>query len=245
MMLKPISAFVPKKLTVIDRLIIKLGDGEQSSLCMLQEQLPQIFRITEIECTLLPNNTYEINASIFHEKAQLDVQWNTPQVDSRLAVNQLVSIRWKGKLSENSGKIIISRLAPLDTPSVLVNLLDTIPATWCKNREILQRARKLFDLLSAEYKKVFNTIFWNSNNLYGLLSSPSFISTIERCERLMKCEYKFFIDIEQTVLMLLVNASPRQSVSEVIIDQIVDANITDRLAERGRCWTTLLMSLEY
>jgi hypothetical protein len=244
-MLKPISAFVPKKLTVIDRLIIKLGDSQQCSLCILQEQLPQIFRITAIECTLLPDSTYEINATIFHEKAQLDVQWNAAQMDSRLAVNQLVSIRWKGKLAEQSEKIIISRLTPLDTPSASVNLLDTIPVTWCTNREGLQRARKLVDLLSAEYKKVFNTIFWNSNTLYGLLSSPSFISTIERCERVMKCEYKFFINIEQTVLMLLVNASSKQSVSEAIIEQIIGANITEHHGVKGECWTTLLMSLDY
>jgi len=61
----------------------------------------------------------------------------------------------------------------------------------------------------------------------------------------MKSEYRFFIDIEQTVLMLLVNASSKQSVSEVIIDQIVDASITDKQGDRGGCWTTLLMSLEY
>lgn len=244
-MLKPLSAFVPKKLTVIDRLIIKLGDSQQSSLCILQEQLPQIYRITALECTLLPDNTYEINASIFHEKAQLDVQWNAAQMDSRLVVNQLVSIRWKGKLAEKSGKIIISRLAPLETPSASVNLLDTIPVTWCANREILQRARKLVELLSAEYKKVLNTIFWNSNSLYELISSPSFISTIERCERVMKCEYKFFIDIEQSVLMLLVNASSKQSVSEVIIEQIIGANITEHHGVKNECWTTLLMSLDY
>jgi hypothetical protein len=244
-MFKPISAFVPKKLTVIDRLIIKLGDSQQSSLCILQEQLPQIFRITAIECTLLPDSTYEINASIFHEKAQLDVQWNASQMDSRLSVNQLVSIRWKGKLAESYGKIIISRLAPLDIPSASVNLLDIIPVAWCTNREVLQRARKLAELLSTEYKKIFNAIFWNSNTLYGLVSSPSFISTIERCERVMKCEYKFFINIEQTVLMLLVNASSKQSVSEVIIEQIVEANISEKHGVKSECWTTLLMSLDY
>jgi len=244
-MLKPISAFVPQKLKVIDRLIIKLGDSQQSSLCILQEQLPQIYRITALECTLLLDSTYEIKASIFHGKAQLDVQWNTSQMDSRLAVNQLVSIRWKGKLAESYGKIIISRLVPLDTPSASVNLLDTIPITWFANREVLQRARKLVELLSAEYKKVLNTIFWNNNSLYALVSGPSFISTIERCERVMKCEYKFFIDIEQTVLMLLVNASSKQSVTEVIIDQIVEANITEQHGVKSECWTTLLMSLDY
>lgn len=222
-MLKPVTAFVPKKLTVVDKLIIKLGDSQQSSLCILQEQLPQIFRITAIEAKLLSDSTYEINASIFHEKAQLDVQWNASQMDSRLSVNQFVSIRWKGKLSESSGKIVISRLVAVNTPSTVVNLLDMVPLAWQQDREVLQRLRKLVDMLSTEYRKMFNTIFWNSDSLHIVITSPSFISTIERCERVMKCEYRFFIDIEQTVLMLLVNATSKQSVSEVIIDQIVDA----------------------
>ncbi|PPC96542.1 MAG: hypothetical protein CTY32_04310 [Methylotenera sp.] len=244
-MLKPITAFVPKKLTVIDRLIIKLGDSQQSSLCILQEQLPQIFRITAIEATLLTDSTYEINASIFHVKAQLDVQWNASQLDSRLSINQLVSIRWKGKLYESSGKIIISRLAPIEAPYESVNLLDTLPTAWCQNREEIQRLGKVVDLLSSNYKKVFNTIFWNSNTFYGLISSPSYISTIERCERVMKFEYKFFIDTEQTVLMLLINAISKQSISEVIIDQIVLANTMEKHGVKSEFWSTLLLSLDY
>ena len=244
-MLKPVTAFVPKKLTVIDRLIIKLGDSQQSSLCILQEQLPQIFRITAIEATLLTDSTYEINASIFHEKAQLDVQWNASQLDSRLSINQLVSIRWKGKLAESSGKIVISRLAPIESPCESLNLLDTLPTAWCQNREEVQRLGKVVDLLSSNYKKVFNTIFWNSNTFYGLISSPSYISTIERCERVMKFEYKFFMDIEQTVLMLLINAISKQSISEVIIDQIVLANTKEKHDVKSEFWSTLLMSLDY
>lgn len=244
-MLKPLSTFIPQKLTVIDRLIIKLGDGHQSSLCILQEQLPLIFRITAIETIALPDGTYEVCATVFHEKVQLDVQWNTSLPDNRLVAGQLVSVRWKGKLAEQSGKIIISRLAPIDTPSSYVNLLDTIPAAWCQDRAILQRAAKLIELLSEEYKNVFNAIFWNRKILFELISSPSFISTIERCERVMKCEYKFFFNIEQTVLMLLVNASSKHSVSEMIIEQIVEANITEKHGVKSECWTTLLMSLDY
>lgn len=244
-MLKPLPTFIPQKLTVIDRLIIKLGNGHQDSLCILQEQLPLIFRITAIQTSALPDGTYEVSATIFHEKAQLDVLWTTSLLNNRLDIGQLVSIRWKGKLAEQSGKIVISRLAVVETPSSYVNLLDTIPVAWRQDRKTLQRARKLIELLYAEYKKILNTIFWNSKILYELVSSPSFISTIERCERVMKCEYKFFINIDQTVLMLLVNASSKQSVSEVIIEQIVEANITEKHGVKSECWTMLLMSLDY
>ena len=39
-MLKPTYTFTAQKCTVIDRLIIKLGEAQQPSLCILQEQLP-------------------------------------------------------------------------------------------------------------------------------------------------------------------------------------------------------------
>lgn len=244
-MLKPRSAFIPQKLTIIDRLIIKLGDSHQPSLCILQEQLPWIFRVTAIESTVLPDSTYEISATIFHEKAQLDVQWTASSFDNKLDIGQLVAIRWKGKLIARSGKIVIGRLTVIETPSSYVNLLDTIPVAWRPDKDLLQRTRKLIELLSGEYKNILNTIFWNSKTLYDLVSSPSFISTIEHCERVMKREYKFFINTDQTVLMLLVNTSSKQSVSEVIVEQIVEAKITEKHGVKIECWTALLMSLDY
>ncbi len=244
-MLKPISAFTAQKFTVIDRLIIKLGEEQQSSLCMLQEQLPLIFRITTIEATVLPNGAYEISATIFHEKAQLDVQWESSTPDARLAIGQLVTVRWKGKLSTHMGHLVISRLVPASAPNSHASLFNTVPVEWCKDRPILQRAAKLVELLPEEYKSIFNTIFWNSNTLYELVSSPSFKSTVENCERVLKSEYRFFINIDQSVIMLLINASNQQSVHEVIIEQIVEAKITHKDDVKSECWTSLLMSLDY
>lgn len=244
-MLKPLSTFSPQKFTVIDRLIIKLGDGCQSSLCILQEQLPLIFRITAIETTALPDGTYEVNATIFHEKAQLDVQWSTSLLDNKRSIGQLVSIRWKGKLATQSGKIVISRLVSVDSARADISLIDTVPHEWCRNRSIMQRMAKLIALLSDEYKNVFNTIFWSSKTFHELISSQSFISTIQLCERVMKCEYKYFINIDQSVLILLINGSNKQSLHEVIIEQIVETKVSRKNDAKSECWTTLLMSLDY
>lgn len=244
-MLKHIATFTAQKFTVIDRLIIKLGDEQQSSLCILQEQLPTIFRITAIESTLLNDGTYEISATIYHDKAQLDVLWHAPQLDSRLSVGELVSIRWKGKLSSHLGRIVISRLLPAITPNTHVSLFNTVPAAWCKDSAILERAAKLVGLMSEEYHHVLNTIFWNGNALHALVSSPSFSSTIERCENVMKNEYKFFINLDQTILMLLIHASDKQVLNEKIIDQIVETRMTKNDAAKSECWTSLLQSLDY
>lgn len=244
-MLKPLATFSSQKFTVINRLIIKLGDGCQSSLCILQEQLPLIFRITVIETTTLPDGTYEVNATIFHEKAQLDVQWNSIQLDNKLSIGQLVSIRWKGKLATQSGKIVISRLVSVNSARADVSLFDTVPHVWCRNRSIMQRMAKLIALLSDEYKHVFNTIFWSSKTFHALISSQSFISTMQLCERVMKCEYKFFINIDQSVLILLINALNMPLLHEAIIKQIVETKISRKDDVKSECWTTLLMSLDY
>lgn len=244
-MLKHIATFTAQKFTVIDRLIIKLGDAQQSSLCILQEQLPTVFRITALEPNLLNDGTYEISATIYHDKAQLDVLWHAPQPDSRLSVGELVSIRWKGKLSSHLGQIVISRLVPSITPNAHVSLFKTVPAAWCKDRAIVERAAKLVGLLPEEYHLVLNTLFWNGKALHALISSPSFSSIIERCESVMKNEYKFFINLDQTILMLLIHASDKQAINEKIIDQIVETRMTQNGAASSECWTTLLQSLDY
>lgn len=244
-MLKHIATFTAQKFTVIDRLIIKLGDEQQSSLCILQEQLPTIFRVTAIDSTLLHDGTYEISATIYHDKAQLDVLWHAPQLDSRLSLGELVSIRWKGKLSSHLGQIVISRLVPAITPNNHVSLFSTVPAAWCEDRAILERAAKLVGLMSEEYHYVLNTLFWNGKALHALVSSPSFSSTIARCESVMKNEYKFFINLDQTILMLLIHASDKQTINEKIIDQIVETRITQNDTASCECWTTLLQSMDY
>jgi hypothetical protein len=244
-MLNPSTTFTAQKFTVIDRLIIKLGDAEQTSLCILQEQLPLIFRITAIETNELKDGTYEVSATIFHEKAQLDVQWNCAVLDIGLSIGQLVSVRWKGKLATHSGKIVISRLVSADYVKAYVSLFDTVPHEWCRNRILIQRMAKLIELLSEEYKHVFNTIFWNSKIFCNLISSQSFVSTLQLCERVIKCEYKIYMNIDQSVIILLINAENMQSLHEVIIEQIVEAKMSRKDDIKSECWTTLLMSLDY
>ena len=58
-MLKTNSTFSAKSVTVIDKLIIKLGDSNQPSLCMLQEQMPLIYRITKIVTSINDDGSYE------------------------------------------------------------------------------------------------------------------------------------------------------------------------------------------
>lgn len=244
-MLNTNPTFSAQKVTIIERLIIKLGNANQPSLCMLQEQLPLIFRITNIQSTIIEDGTFETTAQIYHEKAVLDVQWNSAFMDTRLSIGQLVSVRWKGKLTTNTGHIIISRLVPIVSVQSHINLLDTIPNEWCKDRSLVSRAAKVVELFSAHYKNVFNTIFWDSKRLYSLVTNSSFINTIEKCEQVMKLHYKNYFDIEQAAILLLMNSSAKDLMYEAILEKIAETKVMHKDDFNNEYWASLLMALDY
>ena len=244
-MLKPNPTFSAEKVTIIDRLIIKLGNANQPSLCMLQEQLPLIFRITNIQSTVIEDGTYETTAQIYHEKAVLDVQWNSAFMDTRLSIGQLISVRWKGKLTINTGHIIISRLVPIVSVQSHINLLDTIPNEWCKDRSLVSRAAKVVELFSVQHRNVFNTIFWDSKRLYNLLSNRSFSNTIENCEQVMKLHYKNYFDIEQAAILLLVNTAAKNLMYEAILEKIAATKDMPKNDFNNEYWASLLIALDY
>lgn len=235
--------FSAQKVTIIDRLIIKLGNANQPSLCMLQEQLPLIFRINNIQSTIIEDGTYKTTAQIYHAKAVLDVQWNSAFMDTRLSIGQLVSVRWKGKLTTNTGHIIISRLVPIVSVQSHINLLDTIPNEWCKDRSLVSRAAKVVELFSAHYRNVFNSIFGDSKRLYSLVTNSSFINTIENCEQVMKLHYKNYFDIEQAAILLLMNASAKNLMYEAILEKIAATKEIPQDDFKNEYWVSLLMSL--
>ncbi|MGZ8271708.1 MAG: hypothetical protein ACXW1T_10860, partial [Methylophilus sp.] len=188
----------------------------------------------------------------------------SPLMDTRLSIGQLVSVRWKGRLSINTGNIVISRLVPIVSVQSHINLLDTIPIEWCKDRSLVNRASKLIELFSAHYRNVFNTIFWDSKRLYTLVCSNGFMNTVENCERVMRYQYKSIFDIDKSAIILLLNAlttypneninsetkliknnSIKNSLHEFIIEQIIEEKMIHKDDLKVECWTSLLMSLDY
>ena len=244
-MLNTNPTFSAQKVTIIDRLIIKLGDTNQPSLCTLQEQLPLIFRITNIQSTIIEDGTYKTTAQIYHAKAILDVQWSSAFMDTRLSIGQLVSVRWKGKLTTNTGHIIISRLVPIVSAQSHINLLDTIPNEWCKDRSLVSRAAKVTELFSAHYRNVFNSIFGDSKRLYSLVTNSSFSNTIENCEQVMKLNYKNYFDIEQAAILLLMNSSAKNLMYEAIVEKIAETKEMSKNDINKKYWASLLIALDY
>lgn len=134
--------------------------------------LPWLFRIVHIEQTRLAKGGYRFQASLFHEKASINVTWINTKVDERLTAGRLVTPRWTSRTVCTQGQIIINRLLPVSMPGN-VNLFDTVPYEWVKDREIIRQAKQMIDSLPDYFIKLVNGIFWDYRRFYRFLVGPS------------------------------------------------------------------------
>jgi len=134
--------------------------------------LPWLFRLVRLEQSKLANGCYRFQASLFHEKASIAVTWINSKADDRLAAGSLVTPRWTSKTVCTQGQIIVNRLLPVNMPSN-VNLFDTVPYEWVKDRQVINHARELIDGLPTHFIKLINGIFWDYRRFYRFLVGPS------------------------------------------------------------------------
>ncbi len=125
--------------------------------------LPRAFRIVSTSC--LPSTqgrgvTYRVD--LYHDKACVTVTFSRAHPDIRLCVNQLVSVWWKLPLVSTNGAIPIANLVLLEYPIKGVNLFETVPPRWGRDRELLKRGKELLDLLPLNIQRIVTAILWDS-----------------------------------------------------------------------------------
>lgn len=140
-------------------------------------QPPKVFRVLSIIRMPAPNSRDQINeAAIFHENASIRVTWMTTHIDSRLRVGSLVSIDWMGKPTSSNGAIRIKQLVLIERAEPNLNLFDTIPPSWVRDRELVDRARKLWEEMSWPFQHLFNTVLRDAGRCHRFMTGPSTIN---------------------------------------------------------------------
>ncbi|KAA3651085.1 MAG: HD domain-containing protein [Rhodocyclaceae bacterium] len=137
------------------------------------EKLPRVFRIQAIERLPFDQKSMRSCAALFHERATLNVEWLSKHCDVRLTVGSLVSIRWSGRPVSCNGAVRIARLVLLEQPEASINLFDTIPTAWVRDRELVQRGRAIWAALPRGFCHMFNAIFWEAGRFHRYVSGPS------------------------------------------------------------------------
>lgn len=137
------------------------------------EQMPAYLRIKSLERSLLPNGKIHNVAVLYHDRCTVKVDWITQHVDSRLQRFGLATIRHAHKVRSNKGAIRIERLLPVGMPVPDVNLFETIPTEWIKDRSLVARAANLWNNLPRSLAHLVNAVLWDSGRFHRFVRGPS------------------------------------------------------------------------
>ncbi|MFZ4539585.1 HD domain-containing protein, partial [Propionivibrio sp.] len=135
--------------------------------------MPHIFRVVSIERFPHSGNGYQNRAMLFHEQAKLAVEWTSDKVDFRLVPGSLASLDMEGEVPATTDAVPITQLQLLELPVPTLNLFETIPPGWVRNRELVQRGLVLWASLPNYCQHLFNAMFWASKRFQRFAIGPS------------------------------------------------------------------------
>jgi len=138
--------------------------------------MPKVFRLTSIHHAPLGDKSTQLSATLYHDKAALNVHWTANRPDLRLKSGDLVSPRWLGRSTSEDGQIKISRLVLMERPEPWENIFHTVPHGWVKNRELVKQAAELVETLPRSYRFLLNTIFLDGLRFKRFCTVPSSIN---------------------------------------------------------------------
>ena len=134
-------------------------------------EMPNLFRLVHLNKKITYDGCNMFNAELFNESVSISVTW-IRDCDDKLVVGQLVYPDWMSQQISIEGSNIIKKLTALKTPIPRMNIFETVPWNWIKNRALIHEARNIFDSLSQEYALLANSVFWEHTRFYRFLVVP-------------------------------------------------------------------------
>lgn len=138
--------------------------------------LPWIYRVLHIEREHLINDIYLNTAELFHDRAALSVTWGSREGDAIISAGMLVQPLWENDHYYFQGSLRVKSVTAITCPSQDVNLFETIPFDWVKDRKHIQEAKEIISSLPAHFSLLFAAIFWDNKRFYRFLVGPSSIN---------------------------------------------------------------------
>jgi 3'-5' exoribonuclease len=116
-----------------------------------------------------------------------------------VAADCLVSIRWQGNAVSIGGHVRIGRLVALERPMAGLNLFDTVPTRWVRERELVQRGKALWESLPLAFRDLFNAMFWNGGRFRRYLVGPS---SLENHHNGLNGNFRHSLEVAEQALAL-------------------------------------------
>lgn len=134
-------------------------------------ELPSLFRLVHLSKVITSGDCNIFNAKLYNESASIAVTWIS-DCDDKLQVGQLVYPDWMSQQISLEGSNIVQKLTTLKSPKSGMNVFDTVPINWVKDRGLINQARDIFGSLSQEYALFANSVFWDHKRFYKFLVVP-------------------------------------------------------------------------
>jgi 3'-5' exoribonuclease len=138
-----------------------------------QAALPFYFRLTSL--VRLPakrGKGVRNQATLYHDDAELTVNWTSAFVDTRLKRGCYVALRG-ARRGPKDGGLNIDRLERIDKPLAALNPFQTVPTTWFSDRDAIQRAIQLWERLDRPLQHLFNAVMWDGGRFLRFLTGPA------------------------------------------------------------------------
>jgi 3'-5' exoribonuclease len=137
------------------------------------ELLSRLYRVVEINSKLNDSNSFLNEAVLINDNISIKVSWIEKNSASCICQGDIVSIRVLLPIKSTNGCIQINRLAKYQQPVSSINLFDTVPHNWVKDRSLVKRASELINNLAEPHRLLFNAIFWESGRFERFCKQPS------------------------------------------------------------------------
>src|SRR5487761_1935210 len=126
-------------------------------------ELQSAYRIVSTICAPATNGhgvTYMVE--LYHDNASVTVTFNRTHPDSRIRVNQLVTVWWNHlPLVRINGAIQIANFLVLDVPNKCVDMFETVPPRWKCDRNLIRQVKEMLESLPLHIQKIVKATLWD------------------------------------------------------------------------------------
>lgn len=139
--------------------------------------LPDVVRVREAGFEFDAQGSVRHVAVVSGESFQATLTWHSACPDERITKGALARVFWPEHFAEIDGLCPINRLIPITAVDHRINLFGTVPASWSRQFNLLDRARELWNQLPPSKQALFNEIFWDSESFRHYVGIPASINS--------------------------------------------------------------------
>ena len=164
---------------------------------ILVESLPPVFRVLDYKTVAIDRQMICCTATLYHRYISLRVAWTCRSRDPAIYPFALASIQWNGTPTEEDGALHIARLEVVPIPDERTNLFDTVPTAPSDDHTLVERGRKLINLLPRRFKLVFNAVMGDGQRFLRYLIGPG---SLDRTHTAVSGNLRHSLDVAERAL---------------------------------------------